>query len=173
MQDVATSPEGGLELHSVINQSVVRLSQTRRRTAAQKTSPINSEATHQRKSGGSRVTPDDLRVMARRSIPARPKDAETVAPSLCHQASIFWMQNVSNKIKRAYRRALEGMSSKSRACMSRSPSFHIFLPLFYWCDMSTLRIEVNFWSSPYIVFVCLSLTISEHRCRIEESRCLR
>ena len=82
------SPEGGLAISTTTYQGVVRLSQTRRRTSTTKTSPINRKATYKRKSGRSSVTLDDLRVMARRSIPARPKDAEALAPRLCHKKGL-------------------------------------------------------------------------------------
>ena len=63
-----------------------------------------------------------------------------------------------NKIKRAYRRALEGMSSKSRACMSVAPHFTFFAVILLVRHVNP-TLSTSFWTSPYIVFVCLSLRL--------------
>ena len=63
-----------------------------------------------------------------------------------------------NKIKRAYRRALEGMSSKSRACMSVAPHFTFFAVILLVRHVNP-TLSTGFWTSPYIVFVCASLRL--------------
>ncbi len=83
------SPEGGLAISTTTRQGVVRLSQTRRRTATTKTRPNYSQTTDKYKSRRSSITLDDLRVMEGRSLSARPKDAEALAPGLRDQTRLL------------------------------------------------------------------------------------
>ena len=97
VQDVAQALKVGLAISTITHQSVVRLSQTRWRTATEEARPNNSEATNKYKGGGSSFAVDDLRAMEGRSLSARPKDAEALAPGLCHKEGLLRCKTKQNK----------------------------------------------------------------------------
>ena len=63
-----------------------------------------------------------------------------------------------NKIKRAYRRALDGMTERSRTCASVAPHVAFFAGVIL--VRQTAPKAVVFWSSPYVVVACLSFRLT-------------
>ena len=63
-----------------------------------------------------------------------------------------------NKIKRAYRRASRTYGFEVAGLYERSASFHLFAVILLVRHVNP-TLSTGFWTSPYIVFVCLSLRL--------------